>query len=103
LLTLVNLARNGPALGVGSAGVLALAAELVLDELLLLLELPQPANASATPTRARIHVLGTGGSPEVRGIGIGRDGFPYDPAVAGFLPGELLGDRGDRLSDRRGG
>ncbi|HXP99319.1 MAG TPA: hypothetical protein VN845_04535 [Solirubrobacteraceae bacterium] len=63
LLTLVNLARNGPELGVDSAGVLALAAELVLDELLVLLvllELPQPATASATPTRARIDVLGTG-------------------------------------------
>jgi hypothetical protein len=66
LLTLVNLARNGPELGVDSAGVLALAAELVLDELLVLLELPQPATASATPTRARIDVLGTGVSPVVR-------------------------------------
>jgi hypothetical protein len=60
LLTLVNLARNGPEFGVDSAGVLAFAAELVLDELLELLELPQPARASATPTRARIDVLGTG-------------------------------------------
>jgi hypothetical protein len=66
LLTPVTLARNGPGLGVDSAGVLALAAELVLDELLVLfvlLELPQPATASATPTRARIDVLGTGASP----------------------------------------
>jgi len=66
LLTLVNLARNGPEVDVDSAGVLALAAELVLDELLVLLELPQPATASATPTRARIDVLGTGVSPVVR-------------------------------------
>jgi hypothetical protein len=60
LLTLVNLARNGPELGGDCTGVLALAAELVLEELLVLLELPQPASASATPTRARIDVLGTG-------------------------------------------
>jgi hypothetical protein len=61
LLTLVNLVRNGPELGVDSAGVLALAAELVaeLDELLVLLELPQPAKTSATPARARIDSLGT--------------------------------------------
>ena len=38
----------------------ALAADLVLDELLVLLELPPPAMASATPTRARIDDLGTG-------------------------------------------
>jgi hypothetical protein len=61
----VNLARKGPGLGVGAAGVLALAAELVLDELLVLLELPQPARTNATP-RARIDVLGTGVSPVVR-------------------------------------
>ena len=53
--------------------MVALAAADVLDELLVLLELPQPATASATPTRARIDVLGTGVSPVVRGIG--RDGF----------------------------
>jgi hypothetical protein len=66
LLTLVNLARNGPELGVDSAGVLALAAAAVVLELLVLLELPQPARTSATPTRARIDVLGTGVSPVVR-------------------------------------
>jgi hypothetical protein len=61
LLTLESLARNGPELGVDSAGVLALATEFVLlGELLVLLELPQPATARATPTRARIDVLGTG-------------------------------------------
>jgi hypothetical protein len=61
LLTLVNLARKGPELGADWAGALALAAELELelDELLVLLELPQPANTSATPARARIDSLGT--------------------------------------------
>jgi hypothetical protein len=110
----VSLARNGPALGVDSAGVPALAAELVLDELPVLLELPQPATASATPTRARIDFVGTRVSPVVRGIG--RDGssdqgpaptipssalrrrsthgppvarFLYDAALTAFLPGEV--------------
>jgi hypothetical protein len=59
-LTLVNLARNGPGLGVDSAGVLALAAALVLDELPVLLEPPQPAITSTAPMRARIEDLGTG-------------------------------------------
>jgi hypothetical protein len=73
LLTLVNLARNGPELGVDAVVVVVLATALALDELPVLLELPQPARASATPARARIDVLGTGVSPVVRGIG--RDGF----------------------------
>jgi hypothetical protein len=77
LLTLVSLARNGPELAVDSAGVLTLAAELVLDELLVLLELPQPATASATPTRARIDVLGTVVSPGIRGTG--QDGLLTKP------------------------
>jgi hypothetical protein len=64
LLTLVNLARNGPELCVDA--VVVLAAADVLEELLLLLELPQPAKTSATPARARIDVLGTGVSPVVR-------------------------------------
>ena len=59
LLTLVNLARNGPELGVDSAGVLSLAAELVLDELLVLLELPQPASANTAIGVARINRLFT--------------------------------------------
>jgi hypothetical protein len=60
LLTLVNLARNGPALALGVVvAVFAAADVLDEDELLVLLELPQPAIASATPARARIDDLGT--------------------------------------------
>ena len=84
-------------------------------ELLVLLELPQPATASATPARARIDVLGTGVSPVVRdrtrrfpdrsrptaslatpgrlSAAIRRTArrraLLYDSALAGFLPGEL--------------
>ncbi|HEY4812826.1 MAG TPA: hypothetical protein VIH71_17400 [Solirubrobacteraceae bacterium] len=43
-------------------GVVA-AADVLGELLVLLLELPQPARASATPTRAIIDVLGTGMSP----------------------------------------
>jgi hypothetical protein len=57
LLTLFRFARNGAELALGVA---VLTADGVLDELLVLLELPQPATASATPARARIDVLGTG-------------------------------------------
>jgi len=53
LLTLVNLARNGPEVDVDSAGVLALAAELVLDELPVLLELPQPEIRYPCPVSQR--------------------------------------------------
>jgi hypothetical protein len=57
MLTPVNSPRNGPEPGVDSAaGLLAVVVELVLDELVLL---PQPATASATPTRKRIDILGT--------------------------------------------
>jgi hypothetical protein len=59
LLTLVNFARNGPELGGDCAGVVALAAELVLDELLVLLELPHPASANAAIGAARINRLFT--------------------------------------------
>jgi hypothetical protein len=59
LLMFVNLARNGPELAL-EVVVAVLAAADVLDWLLVLLELPQPAIASATPARARIDDLGTG-------------------------------------------
>jgi hypothetical protein len=51
-----------PAAGVDAAlaAVLALATGVEVDEVLALLELPQPAITSATPTRARIDDLGTG-------------------------------------------
>jgi hypothetical protein len=65
LLTLVNLVRNGPELALEVVVAVLVAAD-VLEELLVLLELPQPATASATPTRARIDVLCTGVSPVVR-------------------------------------
>jgi hypothetical protein len=64
LLTVLRFARKGAELALEVAAVLAAAD--VPDELLLLLELPQPARTSATPARARIHVLGTGVSPVVR-------------------------------------
>jgi hypothetical protein len=57
LLTFVNFARNGPEFALVVA---VFAAADVLEELLVLLELPQPAIASAMPARARIDVLGTG-------------------------------------------
>jgi hypothetical protein len=63
LLTVLRFARNGEELALE---VVVLAAADVPDELLVLLELPQPARTSATPTRARIDVLGTGVSPVVR-------------------------------------
>src|ERR1700677_1953969 len=80
LLTVLRFARKGAELALEVA---VLAAADVLDELLVLLELPQPARTSATPARARIDVLGTGVSPVVRGIG--RDGFPdRSPAPTGI-------------------
>ena len=62
LLTVFRFARKGEELAL-EVVVAVLAAADVLDELLVLLELPQPATASATPARARIDVLGTGVSP----------------------------------------
>jgi hypothetical protein len=59
LLMFVNLVRNGPELAL-EVVVAVFAAADVLDELLELLEPPQPAIASARPARARIDVLGTG-------------------------------------------
>jgi hypothetical protein len=115
LLTVVRFVRKGAELAVVVA---AFAAADVLGELLVLLELPQPARTSATPTRARIDVLGTVVSPVVRvsdaaafllaapprpdltipssalrqrsthGPPFAR--FLYDSALAGFLPGEPL-------------
>src|SRR5580704_413610 len=73
LLTVFRFARKGVALALEVVAA-ALAAADVLGVLLVLAELPQPATASATPTRARIDVLGTGVSPVDSGIG--RDGFP---------------------------
>ncbi|MFZ2049304.1 MAG: hypothetical protein WAU69_00065 [Solirubrobacteraceae bacterium] len=58
LLTVLRFARKGEELAL-EVVVAVLAAADVLEELLPL-ELPQPATASATPTRARIDVLGTG-------------------------------------------
>jgi hypothetical protein len=69
LLTVLRFARKGSELEVVVA---ALAAADVPDELLVLLEPPQPARASATPTRARIDVLGTGYLLCSR---VGRNGF----------------------------
>src|SRR5580692_3463850 len=67
LLTVVKFARNGPELVLEVVvEVVVLTAAGALEELLVLLELPQPATASATPTRARIEVLRTGVSPVVR-------------------------------------
>ena len=67
LLTVFRFARKGAELALEVAagavvGVVA-AADVLGELLVLLLELPQPARASATPTRARIDVLGTGVSP----------------------------------------
>jgi hypothetical protein len=61
VLGVAKLARYAPAVGVDAAlaAVLVLATD-VEDEVLALLELPQPAITSATPTRARIDDLGTG-------------------------------------------
>jgi hypothetical protein len=64
LLTVLRFARKGAELAL-EVVVAALAAADVPDELLVLLELPQPARTSATPTRARIDVLGTETSPVV--------------------------------------
>src|ERR1700691_4771388 len=63
LLTVLRFARKGAELALEVAagavvGVVA-AADVLGELLVLLLELPQPARASATPTRARIDVLGT--------------------------------------------
>jgi hypothetical protein len=78
LLTALRFARKGEELAL-EVVVAVLAVADVLEELLLLVELPQPAMTSATLARARIDVLGTGMSPVVRGIG--RDGFPdHSPA-----------------------
>jgi hypothetical protein len=61
VLGVLKLARYAFAAGVDTVlaalPVLATGVEL---EVLVLLELPQPAIASATPTRARIDDLGTG-------------------------------------------
>jgi hypothetical protein len=59
LLTVLRFARNAEELAL-EVVVAVLAAADVPDELLVLLELPQPARTSATPTRATIDVLGTG-------------------------------------------
>jgi hypothetical protein len=69
LLMFVSLARNGPELAL-EVVVAVFAAADVLDELLL--ELPQPARTSATPTRARIDVLGIETSPVVWDRGMRR-------------------------------
>jgi hypothetical protein len=66
LLTVLRFARKGEELAL-EVVVAVLAAADVPDELLVLLELPQPARTSATPARARIDVLGTGVSPVFEG------------------------------------
>jgi hypothetical protein len=65
LLTVLRFVRKAAELAL-EVVVAVLAAADVLDELPLLLELPHPARTSATPSRARIDVLGTGVSPVVR-------------------------------------
>ena len=65
LLTVLRFARKGAELAFEIV-VAVLAADVLGELLVLLLELPQPASTSATPTRARIDVLGTGVSPVVR-------------------------------------
>ncbi|MGA9876699.1 MAG: hypothetical protein WBQ21_12920 [Solirubrobacteraceae bacterium] len=72
LLTVLNGVRNAAVL---AAVVEALAVGTGVEadvELALLLELPQPAIASATPTRAIIDSLGTGISPVIGYRGIER-------------------------------
>jgi hypothetical protein len=75
VLGVAKLARY--ALGVGVdvalAAVLVLATGVEVDELLELLELPQPAITTATPTRARIDDLGTG--DYLLSFEIGEDGY----------------------------
>jgi hypothetical protein len=72
LLTVLRFARNGAELALE---VVVLAAADVPDELLVLLELPQPARTSATPARARIEGLGTEVSPMVRVSDLYDSGF----------------------------